>query len=183
MWHHELADSGCKRSGSSQWRVCSDQLVMPAVSTGPGSNGTNDIHLSAILNLSNSSFYTPRTREDKGLAPLTARAHGWAGLNSFAAPCCLLRIKTECHQRHDYVISDYPQQTWPPTSSARTHTASQSLHLIRFIIMTAFECSRRTQKMWNKIHLHRDSSVEGDVTMTESAQGSEPLCSLWTISW
>lgn len=112
---------------------------------------------------------------------LTARVHSWTGLNSFAAPCCLLRIKSECHQRHGYVMSGYPQQTWPPTSPARTHTASQSLHLIQFIIMTTFECPRITQKMGNKTHLHWES-VEGDGAMTACTRGSEPLCSLCGIS-
>ena len=145
MLYHQQADSGCQekwvKSVKSVW--WSIMLCLPLAQEGE-SNGTN-----AFIYLPSWACPTPyftqwgpgKTRD---LPRLIAQVHSWAELNSFAAPCCLLGIKTECYQRHDYVISDHPQQAWRPTSSARTHTASQSLHLIQLIIMTTFECPRIT---------------------------------------
>lgn len=111
----------------------------------------------------------------RDLPRLTAQVHSWAALNSFAAPCCLLGIKAECYQRHDYVISDHPQQAWPPTSSA-----SQCLHLIQLLIMTTSECPRIAQKMWNKIHLHWEFCWRW-CHCDRRHQGSKPPCSLCNI--
>lgn len=149
---------------------------------GRGSKGSAVIRVSAILNLSSSSFWPAGGPEKtRDLPRLPARVHSWAGRNSSAALCRLLRIKSECHQCRDYVMPGSPRQTWPPTSPARMHTARRSRHLVRFIIRTPFERPRITQKMGNRSHLHGESSVEGDV-VTESTQGSEPPCSLHNIS-
>lgn len=175
MWYCQWGLTvAAKRKGLSQCSACGDQLVMSAISTGRESNGTNIIHLYALLGL----FYTLRTRD---LPRLTAQVHTWAELNSFAAPCCLLRIKTECSQSHDYTIPGYPQQTWTLASVARMHTASQTVHLIQFIIMTACECPRITPKMWNKI-IYTQRILLKKMSLWQKAFGGLNHCTLSVIS-
>lgn len=111
--------------------------------------------------------------QKEGTCPVLPPSSWLAGLSPFASPHCLLRIQTESFQCHNHVTSDYPEQTWPLTSSARTSTATQTLHLIQCLIMTTRECPRITQKMWNKVHGHWVLLKELSLWQ-QSTQGSEP---------